>query len=143
MPWCRCNCRDRHPAGRGARRPHWAYCGHDASKHLAVDAQGRVLVTENSTSSTFQSYAALYRTPRDGAPDLLGGTAPQPGHADGHGSAARFDSPGALAVDKAARYVRDRNNDVLRTIASDGTVATLSAQTCRRGWWMALPLRHS
>ena len=97
-----------------------------ASKHLAVDAEGRFLVTENGTSSAFQSYAVLYRMPRTGAPDLQVGTASLVGHADGRGSAARFNSPGALAVDKAGTlYVRDRNNAVLRTVTPDGTVATL------------------
>ncbi|MBD9394398.1 hypothetical protein [Acidovorax sp. ACV01] len=100
-----------------------AFC---ASKRLAVDAQGRFLVTESSASRTFQTYTVIYRTAASGAPDLQVGTAPLPGHADGRGSAARFDSPGALAVDKAGTlYVRDRNNAALRTVQSDGTVATL------------------
>ena len=37
------------------------------------------------------------------------------GPMSGRGSAARFDSPGALAVDKAGTlYVRDRNNAALK-----------------------------
>lgn len=100
-----------------------AFC---AGKRLAVDAEGRFLITESGPSDTFQTYAVIYRMPRNGAPDLQVGTAPLPGHADGRGSAARFDSPGALAVDKAGTlYVRDRNNAALRTVTPDGTVATL------------------
>lgn len=97
-----------------------------AGKHLAVDAEGRILITENGPTDAYRTYAVVYRTPRAGAPDLQVGTASLPGHADGSGSAARFDSPGALAVDKAGLlYVRDRNNAALRTVTSDGTVATL------------------
>lgn len=97
-----------------------------AGKHLAVDAEGRILITENGPTDAYRTYAVVYRTPRAGAPDLQVGTASLPGHADGRGSAARFDSPGALAVDKAGLlYVRDRNNAALRTVTSDGTVATL------------------
>jgi len=97
-----------------------------AGKHLAVDAEGRFLVTENGPSDAYRTYAVVYRTPRAGAPDLQVGTASLAGHTDGRGSAARFDSPGALAVDKAGTlYVRDRNNAALRTVTSDGTVATL------------------
>ena len=97
-----------------------------AGKHLAVDAEGRFLITENGPSDAYRTYAVVYRTPRAGAPDLQVGTASLAGHTDGRGSAARFDSPGALAVDKAGTlYVRDRNNAALRTVTSDGTVATL------------------
>ena len=97
-----------------------------AGKHLAVDAEGRILITENGPSDAYRTYAVVYRTPRAGAPDLQVGTASLAGHTDGRGSAARFDSPGALAVDKAGTlYVRDRNNAALRTVTSDGTVATL------------------
>ncbi|RMA61422.1 NHL repeat-containing protein [Acidovorax sp. 100] len=97
-----------------------------AGKHLAVDAEGRFLITENGPSDAYRTYAVVYRAPRAGAPDLQVGTASLAGHTDGRGSAARFDSPGALAVDKAGTlYVRDRNNAALRTVTSDGTVATL------------------
>ncbi|WP_343734370.1 hypothetical protein [Acidovorax sp.] len=97
-----------------------------AGKHLAVDAEGRILITENGPTDAYRTHAVVYRTPRVGAPDLQVGTASLAGHADGRGSAARFDSPGALAVDKAGLlYVRDRNNAALRTVTSDGTVATL------------------
>ena len=97
-----------------------------AGKHLAVDAEGRILITENGPTDAYRTYAVVYRTPRAGAPDLQVGTASLAGHTDGRGSAARFDSPGALAVDKAGLlYVRDRNNAALRTVTSDGTVATL------------------
>lgn len=100
-----------------------AFC---AAKRLAVDAQGRFLVTENSASSSFQSYALIHRYPRDGAADLKVGTAPSPGWADGSGSTARFDGPGALAVGKSGTlYVRDRNNAAIRTIQPDGMVGTL------------------
>src|SRR3989344_5191114 len=66
------------------------------------------------------------QTPRDGAADLKVGTAPSPGWADGSGSTARFDGPGALAVGKSGTlYVRDRNNAAIRTIQPDGMVGTL------------------
>lgn len=100
-----------------------AFC---AAKRLAVDAQGRFLVTESSASSSFQSYALIHRYPRDGAADLKVGTAPSPGWADGSGSTARFDGPGALAMGKSGTlYVRDRNNAAIRTIQPDGMVGTL------------------
>jgi len=93
---------------------------------LTTLAGGGPTRATRSAPSTFQQYAVIYRTAQGGTPDLQVGTAPLPGHADGRGSAARFDSPGSLAVDKyGTLYVRDRNNGALRTVQSDGTVATL------------------
>lgn len=97
-----------------------------AAKRLVVDAEGRFLVTESGTSSTFQSYALIHRYTRDGTADLKVGTPSSPGWADGSGSAVRFDSPGPLAVGKSGTlYVRDRNNGAIRTIQPDGMVSTL------------------
>lgn len=97
-----------------------------AAQRLAVDAAGRFLVTERESSSTSQSYPVIHRYTRDGAADLKLGTPPSPGWADGSGSAARFDSTGALAVGKSGTlYVRDRNNAAIRTIQPDGMVGTL------------------
>ncbi len=98
-----------------------------ASKRLALDAEGRFLVTEGGTSQTFQPYAFISRFARTGAATLQVGTPPRPGWVDGVGSQARFDSPGPLAMGKSGTlYVRDRNNGALRTIDTDSArVGTL------------------
>lgn len=97
-----------------------------AGTRLGVDAEGRFLVAENSTNSARRTYALIHRSQRDGAADLQVGTASRPGWADGLGGAARFNSPGPLAMGKSGMlYVRDRDNGVLRTVQSDGTVGTL------------------
>src|SRR5204863_7120039 len=53
-----------------------------------------------------------------------------PGSADGAGSAARFNHPSGVAVDRSGRlYVADTYNDTIRSVAPDGTVTTLAGLT--------------
>ena len=62
-----------------------------------------------------------------GVVTTLAGLAGNPGSADGTGSAARFNSPSGVAVDRAGTvYVADTKNNTLRMVSASGAVSTLA-----------------
>lgn len=87
---------------------------------VAIDGAGNVYVAE-SVNNTVRKITAL------GDVTTLAGTAGAAGSTDGVGSAARFRTPSAVAVDTAGNlYVADYGNHTIRKIAADGTVTTLA-----------------
>jgi sugar lactone lactonase YvrE len=87
---------------------------------LAIDASDRVYVADrdNSTIRVIQT---------DGTVSTLAGSPGVTGSSDGVGSAARFQSPAALAVDgSGAVYVADIVNHTIRKVLPNGTVSTFS-----------------
>jgi len=87
---------------------------------VAVDSAGNVYVadTENET---------IRKITPGGAVTTLAGSAGKVGHANGPGSAARFDTPRGVAVDSAGHvYVADTDNRSIRKITPGGEVTTLA-----------------
>ena len=69
-----------------------------------------------------------------GVVSTLAGTAGQFGSADGNGSAARFNNPIGLAVDRTGTvYVADVVNSIIRKITPEGVVSTLAGATGQLG----------
>lgn len=65
-----------------------------------------------------------------GAVTTLAGSAGLMGNSDGSGAAARFDHPGALALDSSGTlYVADTNNNSIRRITSTGAVTTIAGSS--------------
>jgi len=89
---------------------------------VAVDAQGRVYVAD-----TYNDRIRLI-LPDGHVTTLAGGD--YPGFVDGAGSAARFDTPTALAVDRhGIVWVADLRNNAIRHVNANGQVGTA------RTWW--------
>jgi sugar lactone lactonase YvrE len=86
---------------------------------IAVDSRSNVFVSDGGANSRIQ------RITRDGlAAPFAGGGA---GFVDGIASAAAFDTPSALAIDRAGNlYVADTGNNAIRKVTPDGTVSTLA-----------------
>jgi MYXO-CTERM domain-containing protein len=88
-------------------------------KGVAVDTVGNLYVADAG------NHAIRKITPA-GVVSTLAGNGVS-GSTDGIGAAARFHIPSGLAVDAAGVvYVADSNNNIIRKIASDGTVSTLA-----------------
>ena len=86
---------------------------------IAVGADGTVFVADAGDAQRIR------RITPDGAVTTLAGG--RRGFADGHGAAARFDTPSAIAIDRAGvLYVADTGNNAIRRIAPDGTVTTVA-----------------
>ncbi|MGI8821093.1 MAG: hypothetical protein ACR2ID_09540, partial [Chthoniobacterales bacterium] len=87
---------------------------------VALDAAGNLYVADTS-------YHTIRKVNAGGAVTTLAGSAGFAGSADGTGSAARFDAPGAIAVDAAGTvYVADTNNHTIRKITPAGVVSTFA-----------------
>ena len=102
---------------------------------VAVAPDGSVIVAAGTTKFSFRSCCyptALYRFPLSGSPTLLAGAHDAAGSADGQGAAARFNSAGSLAVDKAGNvYVAD--SGAVRKVTPEGVVTTLAGSSTARG----------
>lgn len=85
----------------------------------AADAHGNAFVADGGSGNR------IVRIGTDGvAATLAGGRA---GFADGPGTAAAFDTPSGLAIDRLGNlYVADTGNNAIRKVAPDGSVSTLA-----------------
>jgi sugar lactone lactonase YvrE len=88
---------------------------------VAIDSTGNIYVADTDND-------AIRAISSSGLVSTLAGRAGSPGSVDGTGSAARFDSPSAVAVDPAGNvYVADTGNfTIRRVIPSSGAVSTLA-----------------
>lgn len=85
---------------------------------VAADASGNVYVAD-----TYNDRIRVIRA--DGHVITLAG-GEKPGYQDGPGSAARFDTPSALAVDALGNiWIADTRNNAIRKLTSSGEVSTL------------------
>jgi sugar lactone lactonase YvrE len=87
---------------------------------IAIDAGGILYVTDTGNNIVRRLTSAGFVT-------TLAGSAGMTGSADGAGSAARFNSPEAIATDSAGNlYVADTLNNTIRAISPAGAVSTLA-----------------
>jgi len=87
---------------------------------VTVDAAGNVYVADIDDHS-------IQKITPAGAVTTLAGLSGTPGSNDGTGTAARFNSPSAIAVDsKGTVYVTDSGNNLIRKITPTGVVTTLA-----------------
>jgi sugar lactone lactonase YvrE len=86
---------------------------------IAIDQAGNLYVTDYNNSTIRKITPA-------GVVSTLAGQAGARGTADGTGSAARFDNPDGIAVDRNGNvFVSDSNNHTLRRISPAGVVTTI------------------
>jgi sugar lactone lactonase YvrE len=86
---------------------------------IAVAPDGAVYVADAGDAQRIRRIGA------DGSVTSVAGSTR--GHADGAGSAARFDTPSGLAIDAAGTiYVADTGNNSIRRLSADGRVWTIA-----------------
>jgi DNA-binding beta-propeller fold protein YncE len=89
---------------------------------MAADAAGNAYVVDRGSHSIRKISAAGHVT-------RLAGTPGQPGHADGPGAGASFNSPEGIVSDTSGRlYVTDSGNHTIRVIDPSGVVSTLAGE---------------
>ena len=94
---------------------------------LAVDSADNVYVADTVNRT-------IRKVTPAGVVTTLAGNAGQIGSADGTGSAARFNNPCGLAVDRAGNvYVADTENNTIRKVTSAGLVTTLAGNAGQFG----------
>ncbi len=94
---------------------------------LATDSDGSIYVADSD-------YDTIRKITPAGVVTTLAGSPSPIGSADGTGSAARFNSPVALAADSAGNvYVADQRNDTIRKITPAGVVTTLAGSPGNAG----------
>jgi len=87
---------------------------------VAIDGDGNLYVAD-SGNHTIRKITAT------GVVSTLAGSAMQSGFVDGTGSAARFNSPWGIAVDRSGvLYVSDNQNNAIRRVTATGVVSTLA-----------------
>ena len=87
---------------------------------LATDAAGNTYIADTDDHTIWKVSPAHLKT-------LLAGSSRLAGATDAQGTNARFNSPGAIALDSAGNLVvADTGNHSIRRIAPDGTVTTLA-----------------
>lgn len=89
---------------------------------IAIDASGNVYLNDSFNHNVRKITPA-------GVVTTLAGTTGVAGDADGQGSAASFNRPRGIAVDKAGNvYVADTENNLVRRISPSGAVTTVAGQ---------------
>lgn len=95
---------------------------------MATDAAGNIYLTDYSNHT-------VRKITHAGVVSTLAGIAHKPGSADGIGSAAQFNHPCGLAIDKSGNlYVSDESNDTIRKITPSGKVTTLAGTAGKEGY---------
>ncbi|EGF31712.1 hypothetical protein IMCC9480_3485 [Oxalobacteraceae bacterium IMCC9480] len=89
---------------------------------IAVDGVGNRYVAD------WQNHV-IRKVSADGSVSTLAGAMSTPGAADGTGTAARFNYPQSIAIDRAGTlYVADTNNQTIRKITPQGVVTTIAGR---------------
>ena len=90
---------------------------------VASDNSGNLYICDSAN-------ATIYKVTESGYIQLFAGLAGAQGFTDGIASAARFDNPHGIAVDRSGTiYVADTNNGAVRRIDMNGNVGTLAVTT--------------
>jgi sugar lactone lactonase YvrE len=93
-----------------------------APQGLALDSARSLLYVADTNNDAIRKIDLS-----SSAVTTIAGFSGQPGSIDGVGSAARFNGPSAVALDKNGNlYVADTDNNTIRTLSTDGTVGTLA-----------------
>jgi hypothetical protein len=99
-----------------------------SAKGEAVDHSGNVYVADTGNHT-------IRKITADGVVTTLAGLAGISGSADGTGSAARFNGPCGVAVDRSGTvYVADTGNHTIRKITADGVVSTVAGLASNAGF---------
>jgi sugar lactone lactonase YvrE len=94
---------------------------------IAVDGLGQVYVADTGNHT-------IRKIGLNGKVTTLAGKAGKSGSADGTGSAARFNHPMGMAVDRGGNlYVADSGNHLIRKITPSGKVTTIGGVAGQRG----------
>lgn len=89
---------------------------------IAIDASGNLYLTDSLNHNVRKITPA-------GIVTTLAGTPGVAGDADGQGSAASFNGPRGIALDKAGNvYVADTENNLVRRISTSGEVTTVAGK---------------
>jgi len=89
---------------------------------IAIDASGNLYLTDSLNHNVRKITPA-------GVVTTLAGTTGVAGDADGQGSAASFNGPHGIALDKAGNvYVADTENNLIRRISTSGEVTTVAGK---------------
>ncbi len=95
----------------------------DAPNGVAVDDAGNVYVADRHLAVVLKVTPAGLTSVLAGSPNQVGTTV------DGQGSAARFNGPCGVTVDRQGNvFVADTDGNTIRRITPDGTVTTLGGQ---------------
>ena len=93
--------------------------------HIAAAADGTLFVSGGDV---------ILKVSPEKVVTVLAGIPGKSGAADGLGSAARFNSPKGLALDRQGSvYIADSENQTIRRITTDGRVSTLVGKPGKRG----------
>ncbi len=97
---------------------------------LTQDSAGIIYVADSGNST-------IRRIAIDGTVSTLAGLAGSTGSVDGTGSAARFDSPSAIAMGPDGDlYVADRNKNQIRRVTAAGVVTTYAGSASNVGGYL-------
>jgi len=94
---------------------------------VAVDRSGNVYVADTGNHT-------IRKITSDGLVTIFAGNAGMPGSTDNTGTAARFNIPVGIALDRSGNlYLADENNHTIRKITADGVVTTFAGSAGNSG----------